>query len=119
MPFIFPPDSMFTFTGIPTLEAEKKQWRTCYLDALRQTIKGNPQLAKKVLEIRDELAALIPPADPTPRQTMRTVVDNSTPDSMEINPIMPKDVHGPSFDESGCSAGEGALPPLQAGRWPL
>ncbi len=99
--------------------AIKDNQQLLFFDALRQTIKGNPQLAKKVLEIRDELAALIPPADPTPRQTMRTVVDNSTPDSMEINPIMPKDVHGPSFDESGCSAGEGALPPLQAGRWPL
>jgi CheY-like chemotaxis protein len=94
-----------------------------FFDALRQAIKDNPQLAKKVLEIRDELArqAIIPPADPTPRQTMRTVVDNSTPDSMEINPIMPKDVHDPSVDESGCSAGEVALPPLQAAlpRWPV
>ncbi len=95
-----------------------------FFDALRLAIKDNQQLAKKVLEIRDELArqALIPPADPTPRQTMRTVVDNSTSDSMEINPIMPKDVHDPSVDESGRSAGEVAPPPLQAalpGSWPV
>jgi CheY-like chemotaxis protein len=94
-----------------------------FFDALRQAIKDNPQLAKKVLEIRDELArqALIPPTDPNPRQTMSKVVDNSPSDSMEIDPIIPNDVHDPSVDESGCSAGEVPLSPLQAAlpSWPV
>jgi CheY-like chemotaxis protein len=98
------------------------------IDALRLAITNNPQLAAGVLaqdaQLRDELArflALISgPADPTPRQAMHTVVDNSPSDSI-IDPIIPQDVHDPSVDESGRLAGEVALPPLQAAlpRWPV
>ena len=99
------------------------------IDALRLAITDNPQLAAGVLaqnaQLRDELKrvlALIPgPADPTPRQTMCTVVDNSLSDSMEIDPIISNDVHDPNVAESRCSAGTVVPPPLQAAlpRWPV
>jgi CheY-like chemotaxis protein len=87
------------------------------IDELEMAITDNPQRAAKVLaQLRDELArflALIPvPADPTPRQTIRTVVDNPPLDFIELDSTIPNDMHEPNIEESDCSAV--VLPPMEA-----
>ena len=90
------------------------------IDALRLAIKDNPQLAAGVLalyaQLRDELARCQAlnsgPSGQAPRDDIHTAVDNSTSDLMEIDPIIPNDVHEPNVEESRCSAV--VPPPLQA-----
>jgi len=106
--------------GDPTSEALR------LIDALRLAIRDNPQLAARVLaqnaQLLDELTRLLglfDTAEQTPPEPIRPVGGHSPSDSMEIDPIIPNDVHDPTVAKSGCSAGTVVPPPLQAAlpRW--
>ena len=96
-------------------------------DALLRAIRDNPQLAvlAQNAQLREPLerflVLILDTAKQPPRDDIHTAVDNSTSDSMEIDPIIPNDVHDPNVDESGCPAGTVVPPPLQAAspRWPV
>src|ERR1039458_4316579 len=86
-----------------------------------QAVKLNPQLAAGVLKQNpplriecERVLASFETAKQAPRQTIRTVVDNPALDFMEIDPIIPNDVHEPNIEESDCSAV--VLPPMEAAR---
>jgi len=90
------------------------------IDALRLAITDHSQRATEVLaqnaQLRDaveEFLRLVPgSASPTPRQPMRTVVDNS--DSTEIKTNAINDVDDPSINESCCSTSTVASPSLRS-----
>ena len=91
------------------------------MEELQQAIKDNPQPAKKVLaqnaQLGDELARvkalILDTAMQTARDDIHTVVDHSTSDSLEIDPIILNEVRDPQPKKSTCSAGT-VVPPLQA-----
>jgi CheY-like chemotaxis protein len=74
--------------GDPTSEALR------LIDALRLAIKNNPQLAGRVLALMHDTA------EQTTAEPIHTAVDNSSSESMEIDPIIPNDVHDPNVADS-------------------
>jgi CheY-like chemotaxis protein len=89
------------------------------IDALRRAINDNPQQAAEVLaqnaQLRDgceRVLASFETAKQAPRENIHTVVDNPPLDFMEIDPIIPNDLHELNIEESDCSAV--VLPPKEA-----
>jgi CheY-like chemotaxis protein len=99
------------------------------IDALRLAFKERPQLQESFWVL---VHSILGPADQTPPANVPTrtsapcsdvgspqdaihpVVDNSSSDLMEIEPIIPNDVQKPTVDERDCSAGTVVPAPLQA-----
>lgn len=90
------------------------------IDALRLAITDHSQRATEVLAqnaqlrnaVEEFLRLVLGSASPTPRQPLRTVVDNS--DSTEIKTNAINDMDDPSINESCCSTSTVASPSLQA-----
>jgi CheY-like chemotaxis protein len=90
------------------------------MEELQQAIKDNPQPAKKVLAQNAQLggelarvkALILDTAMQTARDDIHTVVDHSTSDSMEIDPIILNEVRDSQPKKSTCPAG--TVVPLQA-----
>ena len=104
------------------------------IDALRLAFKERPQLQESFWVL---VHSILGPADQTPPANVPTrasapcsdvgspqdaihpVVDNSSSDLMEIEPIIPNDVQKPTVDERDCSVNTVVPPPLEAAppRW--